>query len=99
MGIEDFFSEIIISEEFGSEKPNLKNFEYFENIYGKASYFYVGDNVGKDFIAPNKLNWITICLEDNGLNIHIQKTALINQEKYLATYSVNELTQILSIIL
>lgn len=98
LGIEEFFSEIIISEEFGSKKPNPENFKYFENIYGEASYFYVGDNVYKDFVAPNKLNWTTICLKDNGLNIHSQKVPLVNQEIYLAKYSISRFSQILNII-
>ena len=70
LGLENYMSEIVISEEFGSEKPNLKNYEYFESRFGEAQYYYISDNIKKDFISPNKLGWITIRVFDNGLNIH-----------------------------
>lgn len=72
LNISSFFSEILISEEFGSEKPSLENYKHFENKFGDASYYYIGDNICKDFVTANKLNWTTICLIDNGLNIHKQ---------------------------
>ena len=66
-------SDIVISEEFGSEKPALANYEYFMKRYPECQDFtYVGDNLRKDFIAPNALGWITICLMDYGRNIHRQ---------------------------
>lgn len=71
LGIEKLFDKIIISEEFGSEKPNLKNYTCFieEDI---KDYYYVADNPRKDFIAPNKLGWTTICLSASEKNIHPQ---------------------------
>lgn len=67
--VEDY----VISEEFGSEKPSLANYEYFMKRYPDAEGFvYVGDNLKKDFIAPNALGWETICLKDDGRNIHKQ---------------------------
>ena len=33
-------------------------------------FTYVGDNLKKDFIAPYHLGWMTICLKDDGRNIH-----------------------------
>ncbi|PNW26356.1 HAD family hydrolase [Formosa algae] len=70
--LEDYFDDIIISEEFGSEKPNPNNFKYYNDKYGQGQYIYVGDNVKKDFIAPNALGWHSVCLLDNGKNIHTQ---------------------------
>lgn len=65
--------DIVISEDFGSEKPALANFEYFMNRYPECHDFtYVGDNPRKDFIAPNALGWLTVCLKDDGRNIHKQ---------------------------
>ncbi|GAA4231938.1 HAD hydrolase-like protein [Postechiella marina] len=73
LGLDDYFDDIIISEEFGSEKPNINNFKYYENKYGKDHiYAYVGDNTTKDFIGPNALGWCTICVVNNGKNIHKQ---------------------------
>lgn len=65
--------DIVISEEFGSEKPTLANYEYYMKRYPSCNDFtYVGDNLQKDFIAPNALGWTTICLQDDGRNIHKQ---------------------------
>ena len=65
--------DIVISEEFGSEKPALANYEFFMKRYPECQDFtYVGDNPRKDFIVPNALGWMTICLMDDGRNIHRQ---------------------------
>ena len=64
--------DIVISEEFGSEKPAFANYEYFMKRYPECmDFMYVGDNPKKDFIAPNALGWTTICLKDGG-SIHKQ---------------------------
>ena len=66
--------DIVISEEFGSEKPALSNYAYFMERYPECHDFtYVGDNLKKDFIAPNALGWLTVCLKDDGRNIHRQE--------------------------
>lgn len=71
LDIEDLFDLIVISEEFGSEKPDERNFAVFSQ-FNTRHYFYISDNVRKDFIAPNKLGWTTVCLLDDGANIHTQ---------------------------
>ncbi len=66
--------DIVISEEIGSEKPAEANYRRVMERHPDADCFvYVGDNPGKDFVAPNRLGWMTICLEDNGENIHPQQ--------------------------
>ena len=66
-------ADIVVSEELGSEKPALANYEYFMKRYPECQDFtYVGDNPRKDFIAPNALGWLTVCLKDDGRNIHKQ---------------------------
>lgn len=66
--------DMVISEVFGSEKPALANYEYFMKHYPECHDFtYVGDNPRKDFSAPNALGWKTICLKDDGRNIHRQE--------------------------
>jgi putative hydrolase of the HAD superfamily len=97
LGLADYFDDIIISEEFGSEKPNINNFKYFEKKYGHTyKYVYVGDNVKKDFMAPNSLGWITICLLDNGKNIHKQSFGL--EKNAHPFYIVNEIKEIIEIL-
>jgi putative hydrolase of the HAD superfamily len=61
-----------ISEDYGSEKPAPDRFELVMREMPAIRYVYVGDNLKKDFIAPNKLGWTTVCLRDNGRNIHKQ---------------------------
>ena len=96
LSIIDFFSDIIISEEFGSEKPAILNYQYFEKKYHDYCFFYIGDNFSKDFISANKLGWTTIGILDNGKNIHKQNNNLSKQ--FLPKYIVNSLTEIKNII-
>ncbi len=81
--ITEFFTDIIISEEFGSEKPDKNNFLYFAKKYPDKTFTYIADNTKKDFIAPRELNWQMICLLDNGNNIHKQDLSLLPKETIL----------------
>lgn len=73
--------DIVISEEFGSEKPAYANYEYFMKRYTCCRDFtYIGDNLKKDFVAPNALRWQTICLKDDGRNIHKQDFTSVSLE-------------------
>lgn len=83
LGLGKYFADedIVISEEFGSEKPSLANYEYFMQRYSEATEFvYVGDNPKKDFVGANALGWTTVCLLDDGRNIHKQDFFLIPAE-------------------
>lgn len=71
-GITHLFKDIIISEEFGSEKPDERNYLYFLAKYPERNFCMVGDNTNKDFIVPQKLGWKTICVKDCGKHIHAQ---------------------------
>ncbi|MFH6769227.1 HAD family hydrolase [Gaetbulibacter aquiaggeris] len=74
LGLQDYFDATVISESFGSSKPDARNYEYYETLFGVTyHYVYVGDNTNKDFIAPNALGWTTVCLKDKGRNIHKQE--------------------------
>ena len=51
------------------------------NRYPECQDFtYVGDNLKKDFIAPNALGWQTVCLKDDGRNIHRQEVEDLEEE-------------------
>ena len=69
---------VIINDDKKYFKPNhwsfdrmmLKCFEkYPDNDF---DFYYLGDNIEKDFMAPNELGWETICILDDGRNIHKQ---------------------------
>lgn len=81
LGLLPYLDCIVISEEFGTEKPHLKNFKHMEETFGKGSYHYIADNLKKDFITPNTIGWNTIGLIDNGLNVHTDAHLYI-EKKY-----------------
>ena len=69
---------IVINSDSKLFKPNPSGYErlvaairakYGDELF---EYTYVGDNLKKDFIVPNALGWNTICLKDDGRNIHKQ---------------------------
>ncbi|WP_035479901.1 HAD family hydrolase [Gelidibacter mesophilus] len=72
LGILNYIDSIIISEEIGSEKPSLDNFKAIESSLPGIVYYYIADNLKKDFIAPNALGWKSIALIDMGKNIHFE---------------------------
>jgi putative hydrolase of the HAD superfamily len=64
---------VFISEEWNSIKPDNKRFIAVMEKYNSCTHFcYVADNPSKDFIAPNTLDWTSICLKGNKNNIHSQ---------------------------
>jgi putative hydrolase of the HAD superfamily len=75
LGLEHLFGEIVISEEFGSAKPDVRNYQYFEACFARRPCVYVGDNLAKDFVTPNRLGWQTVGVMDRGQNIHPQESA------------------------
>lgn len=93
--IESVFNKIIISEEFGSEKPNKDNYLIFEEE-DVTEYYYIGDNIKKDFITPNQIGWRTICLKDKGSNIHCQNFDL--DKIYLPQQIIENIIEIKNII-
>lgn len=96
LGLDRYFDKdmIIISETFGSEKPCEKNYLYFMQKLPECKDFtYVGDNPKKDFVAANRLGWNTVCLLDDGRNIHKQDFNLA--EEYLPKMKINSLKELI----
>jgi putative hydrolase of the HAD superfamily len=80
LNILDFIDKIIISEEIGSEKPSILNYRAIEDDFVGFQYYYIADNLKKDFVTPNFLGWKTIGLIDNGKNIHCKSHNYMNIE-------------------
>jgi putative hydrolase of the HAD superfamily len=80
LGINEYFDKIVISEEFGSEKPTIQNYKIFEESFPGNNFCYIGDNTKKDFIAPAELGWKMYCIRDDGNNIHRQDLSQIPPE-------------------
>ena len=80
LGLTEWISPdlVLINEDKNYFKPNhwsfnrmmLKCYEKYPN--SEIVFYYVGDNAEKDFLAPNELGWETICLLDDGRNVHKQ---------------------------
>lgn len=79
LGLTHYLDCIVISEEIGTEKPHKNNYKFLESEFGKGKYYYIADNIKKDFISPNVMGWETIGVIDNGLNIH--NDAYLYQDK------------------
>lgn len=80
--------ETLVSEEWNEVKPGKKRFQEIEKRYPRAKqYVYIGDNIKKDFITPNKMGWITIGIRNNGSNIHPQELSSVD-DSYLPNYWV-----------
>ena len=94
LGLSCLAKNIIISEETGFEKPHLNNFKILDRIYTNKKLLYIADNTFKDFLAPNYLNWDTICLMNNGQNIHNQKFDL--EKKYMPKKIIKSFNELMT---
>lgn len=91
LGLDKNVKKIIISEETGYEKPSDYNFKLMNKEVSNR-YLFIGDNPLKDFYSPNILGWKTVCLLDNGKNIHNQSFDL--DKKYLPNSMISNLIDI-----
>ena len=98
LGLSEFFdwSDVYISDEVGHLKTTPYSFEKIMERYPDCQYLYVGDNPAKDFLVPNRLGWMTVCVLDNGQNIHPQDFTL--SVEYLPQRKIKDITQLLEII-
>jgi putative hydrolase of the HAD superfamily len=70
LGIADW--PAYISEEYGDVKPSPERFYAVERNHPAQQYFYVADNVRKDFLGCNPLGWIGIGIRGGHRNVHSQ---------------------------
>ena len=98
LGLSEFFdwSDIYISDEVGHLKTTPYSFEKIMERYPDCQYLYVGDNPAKDFLVPNRLGWMTVCVLDNGQNIHPQDFTL--PVEYLPQRKIKDITELLEIV-
>lgn len=80
LGLTEWIDEscVIINSSQDCFKPNPCGYQRLvEAVVAIAqeeeiSFTYIGDNLKKDFIWPKKNGWQTVCLRDDGRNIHLQ---------------------------
>ncbi|MBS1653188.1 MAG: YjjG family noncanonical pyrimidine nucleotidase [Bacteroidetes bacterium] len=86
--LSDFFNHVIISEEFGYNKPDKKIFEIAEQKTGasKSNSIMIGDNPDTDILGANNAGW---------------KSVYFNAENFknpMATFNINTLIDIKSFL-
>ncbi len=75
LGLQDA-AAIVISEELGAAKPDIRCFEAVAQMHGADRHLYVADNPEIDFIGPNRLGWLTVMLRNDGRNVRAGQEAL-----------------------
>ncbi len=76
LGLNTTFEKIVISEEIGSEKPDIRNFEEIVAHFPRSNFCFFGDNPLKDFVGPKILGWKTVGMRNRGGNIHPKSVQL-----------------------
>ena len=99
LGLDDYIAErhIVISEVCGHEKIDGFGLTQIEDSFPDCDYFYVGDNPQKDFVTANVRGWATICLLDDGRNIHQQSFDFT--ESYLPKYKITNIKELATFVL
>jgi putative hydrolase of the HAD superfamily len=92
LSLNDYTSDIYISEEVGHEKPDPYSFVKIFDKYRGFQFLYIGDNPQKDFLSPNMLGWTTICRLDDGQNVHKQFFKL--ELQYMPKYRIRNFEEI-----
>ncbi len=89
---------IFISETIGQDKHTPHPFSLLMKQYpNDTKFYYIGDNPIKDFYWANNLGWTTVCLRNNGQNIHPQD--LTNcQPQYRPQITINNISEIINLI-
>ena len=78
-----------ISEDYEDQKPSPYRFKKVMQDYPEKSYIYIGDNPKKDFIAPNRLGWLTLGVIGNSKNIHSQDLGGLSKEYHPSIWIKN----------
>jgi putative hydrolase of the HAD superfamily len=94
LGLEKYFSSIIYTEQLGREfwKPSPVGFErLMETLNEQPGHMvYVADNEVKDFIAPNRLGFITVQMtRPTGLH-----TESAQEPDSAAQYKISQISQL-----
>jgi len=70
LGLAKYFRAVVFTDDFGREswKPSPACFQRIEAALACPAHecAYVGDNLAKDFVAPNRLGWLTVHLQREG---------------------------------
>ena len=104
LGLEEWvdWDKVLINENTKYFKPSHWSFDRmmlhcYEHYFGTdLKFYYVGDNPKKDFLAPNQLGWETLCLLDDGKNIHPQDFSM--PKEYLPKVQIRNVKELINLI-
>lgn len=88
------FSPIVVTDDLGpgKSKPHPASFELVEQTLGRGlQYVYIADNPNKDFLAPNRLGWMSIRIQRSG-SLHGQ--AIAPSPEHAAQHTVTSLDNV-----
>lgn len=98
LGIEEYFKSIVYTEELGRDcwKPSTAGFEKLMDCLNvkRGNCVYVADNESKDFIAPNKLGFVTVQVIRSG-RIH---TGTSDQAGAAARYVIHKIGELAALL-
>ena len=93
LGLQEIMDLAIYTRGKGSayQKPQAWSFEYVEEKTGYTgpNYCYFGNDSSKDFLAPNRLGWLTICVKRCSLKFPISPTP-----EYRARIEINSFDEV-----
>lgn len=94
LDIRHFFDSIVLTDQLGRDswKPSTAGFEKIMRDLGEEAreYVYIGDNPLKDFAAPRRLGWLTICVRrPEG----VYADAIAPEESYCPAFHADSLYQ------
>lgn len=76
--LEHAFDQVLFTDSLGRDfwKPDPRPFARLAGDFGvpPAACVYIGDNAGKDFVAPNRLGWVSVQVVRPG-GVHADKPA------------------------
>ena len=96
LGLTTYMSAVIINDNPRHLKPHKYSYRHMEKQFvPDCEFCYVGDNTSKDFMVPNSLGWRTVCLLDDGRNIHKQS---FEEDYCKPQYCVTKMSEILDLL-
>ena len=104
LGIGRRFDEIVYTGALGEgrtyHKPHPRAFEMMEAALGQVGdrFVYVGDNVSKDFVAPNARGWLSVLIDrpaTRATRIHRQQVPAEGGKPQVQLDSLDGLTAVL----
>ncbi|MFN0023044.1 MAG: HAD family hydrolase [Parvularculaceae bacterium] len=86
---------IIVSEEFGAAKPDLRLFKAVAAAHPARRHIFAGDNPAIDFAGPNALGWMSVMLaREDGVRRAVFEPAMVQQPQRTVA-SLDELMDLL----